>query len=220
MKKLFQEYIPQVVLIVFSVVLGLFLSEEISKRQDKKMAEQLVGHLKKEISHNREEILEWMPYHYKLRNKLDSAIGEEVFIKSFINDPNVLFEHFDRGLFNGTINTAAWETAVLNPAVSEISYEQLTDFSKVYKQIDITYKPLLVRLQDLTTAGDFNASESAAGNLQTLITLIQELAGREYSLLANCNMALGDTLEPQNKIIGRLIKRKRKQLEEERDENN
>jgi len=209
MKKFFTDYIPQVLLIVFSVVLGLFLSGKISERQDKKMAKQLVGHLKKEISHNREEILEWLPYHLKLRGKLDSARNDKNFLKKFITDQTALYELTDKGLFNGEINTAAWETAILSPAISEVSYEQLRDFSKVYKQIDITYEPILNRAQDLLTSSNFNTEENAKANLFTLRTLVQELAGREISLLTNCNVVFGDTLMLPNEVINKQLKERR-----------
>ena len=129
MMKFLKEYVPQVLLIVFSVVLGLFLSEKIKERQDKQMAQQLVNHLNIELKQCREIMLEWMPYHQDFKHKLDSSIVEESFIKNFEQDYSVLFELAPNGFMGEQITSTAWETALLNPAISEISYHQLRDFN-------------------------------------------------------------------------------------------
>lgn len=197
MKRFLKIYIPQILLIVFSVVLGLYLSEKINQRQDRQMAQQLVSYLKTEVKQCRETMLEWIPYHEKLKITIDSLIKDEAFIKQFEENPNALFYGADKGLFNGDITSTAWETALLNPAISEISYTQLKDFHKVYNQIDITFRPL-EDMTDLVFSADFNAPNKSKQNLQVFSSLLWEMIGREKSLIFYCNEVLEDTSIKQN----------------------
>lgn len=205
MKKLFREFLPQVILIVFSVVLGLYLSDAISKRQQRKKAKQLEVHIKKEIQQCRDEMVTWIPYHHRVIRKLDSLKREPAFMKAFQKDASSLFMITPRGLMNADFTTSAWEMAILNPAITEIEYERITEFSKVYEQIEITFKPL-EKIMEAVYERDFNSEALAESNLTTVGNLLHELAGREYSLLANCNRALGDTMVTQNILIDSLIR--------------
>ncbi len=216
MMRFLKEYVPQVLLIVFSVVLGLFLSEKIKERQDKQMAQQLVSHLKTEIEQCRETMLEWMPYHKNLKHKLDSLRVDDSFIKEFENDPSAIFEVAPRGFFNGKVTSVAWETALLNPAISEISYHQLRDFKSVYNQLDITFFDTTLSpmsdIMNLFTDPDFNAPNKSKQNLQAFSMSTQELIGREIDVIIYCNRALGDTLaEPYVVINQQLEERKQSQ---------
>jgi len=210
-KKLLKEYIPQVLLIVFSVVLGLFLSERINKQQEKKMAKQLVSHLKTEVNQWRETMLDWMPYHKDLKNKVDSLRMNDQFIQSFEKNADVFRNLSTQGIFNGTVTSAAWETALLNPAISEISYAQLRDFSKVYTQIDHTTKSLY-DVNDLYMDVDINTKGKSRKNLKEFSMLMNEFIGRETRLIFYCNEALGDTLVDQEIFINKLLKNRKNLL--------
>jgi len=216
MKKFLQVYVPQILLIVFSVVLGLFLSEKIKERQDKQMAQQLVSHLKTEIEQCRETMLEWMPYHQDLKNKLDSLRVDDSFIKEFEKDPSAIFKVAPRGFFNGKVTSVAWETALLNPAISEISYHQMRDFKNVYNQLDITFfdgnRSPLQKMMNLALSFDFNSLNKSKQNLQAFSSSTQELIGREIDVIIYCNKALGDTLaEPYVVMNQQLEERKKSQ---------
>ena len=216
MMRFLKEYVSQVLLIVFSVVLGLFLSEKIKERQDKQMAQQLISHLKTEIEQCRETMLEWMPYHQDLKDKLDSLRVDDSFIKEFEKDPSAVFEVAPRGFFNGKVTSVAWETALLNPAISEISYHQMRDFKNVYNQLDITFfdanRSPLQKMMDLALSFDFNTPNKSKQNLQAFSTSTQELIGREIDVIIYCNKALGDTLaEPYVVMNQQLEERKKSQ---------
>jgi len=58
MKKILKEYIPQVILIVFSVVLGLYLNQIIVDRNENAKAKELVALVFEEINSNRALIAE------------------------------------------------------------------------------------------------------------------------------------------------------------------
>ncbi len=208
MKKFFREYVPQILLIVFSVVLGLYLNEKIQSRQDKRMAKQLVDQLRLEIKNNRATIIEWLPYHERAKAVIDSLKTEQKFIDSFVQDSRAIYQAAPRGLFNGELSKSAWETASLNPAMSEISYHNLRAYSKVYSQMDITFQPI-EKLSELFLSKDFNAQDQVEHTLFSSSRLFRELIGREYRFLIYCNEALGDTLISQEVFIDSLLREPR-----------
>ena len=200
----FKEILPQILLIVFSVVLGLTLTKRIETIQTRKKADKLVIHLKEEIAWNRTQVLDWMPYHQKLKTAIDSVSKEPSFISAFEEDLFVLDSLASKGLFNGSINTAAWETAKLSNAMSEIPYTLLKDISKVYNQLGATLDPI-GDMGDLLMRSDVNAKGKSKGSLFTLSRQLRELIGREYRFLIYCNQVLGDTNGSDGAVIDSLI---------------
>ncbi len=64
MKKSILENIKQILLIVFSVVLGIFLSERIEERKNKDEAALLLSKIKSEVTKNKQLLEYWVPYHF------------------------------------------------------------------------------------------------------------------------------------------------------------
>lgn len=220
----FKDFLPQVLLIVFSVVLGLTLTKRIEKIQERKKANKLVSHLKEEIAWNRNEVLEWMPYHQDLKKAIDSVSKEDAFIQAFEENPLVLHSLAPSGLFNGSINTAAWETAKLSNSMSDIPYPILKDISKVYHQLGITFEPIS-DMGDMLMRADINAKGKSHGNLFTMSRQLRELVGREYRFLIYCNRVLGDRNGTEGEVIDSLVnlkmeeKRRRAEQKEKEKEN-
>jgi len=83
MKKSLIKNITQICLIVFSVVLGLYLSERIEDRKNEKEATKLLAKVKSELKENKTLLDEWAPYHREIVNSLDSLSENEKFITKF-----------------------------------------------------------------------------------------------------------------------------------------
>lgn len=81
MKKAIIQNLTQIALIVFSVVLGLYLSERIEAYKNKKDAANILSKVKAEVNDNRRIIDYWSPYHQEIKAKLDSLIKEESFVE-------------------------------------------------------------------------------------------------------------------------------------------
>ena len=84
MKKSIKENITQLFLIVFSVVLGLYLSERIEENKSKKEAALLLSKITAEVNENRKLLEEWIPYHRQVYSSLDSLIEDDGFVQRFI----------------------------------------------------------------------------------------------------------------------------------------
>jgi len=189
MKDPILKNISQILLIVFSVVLGLYLSERIEDRKNKKEASKLLSKIKAELNENKRLLDEWVPYHGEILKNLDSLTNNNVFIENFIEDKSAVFEAFSRGtIMSDMPSNDTWDIAKNHPLVVDFDYDELLMFSKIYNQQKFTYESI-PKLIDLMLSPEFNAEESARQNLQLFKDKLGEIYGRELQLVSYYNRA-------------------------------
>ena len=179
-----KEYIMQCLLIVFSVVLGLYLSERIEERKTRQESEELLTTIKAEVKDNMGLLEKWAPYHQDIYKNLDSLKENEAFIAAFINDKSILFEKLlTRGTLMGrSPANDAWDIAKSHPLIMNIEHEQLIILSKVYKQQKGTFEPMY-KMGDIFNSKDVNKEQDAKLNLELLSDHFHELVAREIELI-------------------------------------
>jgi len=183
MKKEIKEYIVQVILILFSVVLGLYLNKKIEDRNERKEAEKLFSLIKQDLADNRLLLLDWQPYHKEISENLRDSIGSATFIDAFVDNRHSIARLMTRGTFmERTPSYDAWEMAKSNPILMNIGYDKMFLLSKIYNQQLDTFDPVK-EIYKLYNSTGFNTSEHAKENLQILQTHLQELEGRESLLI-------------------------------------
>lgn len=176
--------LQQLIMIVFSVVLGIMLSEYIEERKNEKEAELLMDKIKIEVLDNKILLEFYTPYHQEIVQSIDSLIYEDDFIKSFTKDVSALFEN---ALTKGNLMTRtpaedAWDIAKSHPLVVHFEYEELLMLSRIYNQQKRTYESV-PKIIDLLLSSDFNEEEKAVNNLKAFKNLLREIASREEALL-------------------------------------
>ncbi len=187
-----QQVITQFVLIVFSVVLGLYLSERIEESKKRKESEVLLGRIEAEVKDNISLLREWLPYHQEMHKNLDSLSNDEAFITEFINNKYTFYKTLvTRGTFMGrTPANDAWDIAKANPLITNIEYEKLLILSRVYNQQASTYG-VLFEVFAIINAKDFNAETDAKINLEVLADRLHEFVAREKQLMYYFNESEG-----------------------------
>ena len=189
MKTSILKNITQVLLIVFSVVLGLYLSERIEDRKNKKEAEKLLSKIKSELNSNKKLLDEWVPYHRDIVQKLDSLIKDDKFIADFIEDKTVLYSAFSKQTIMGETPTSdAWDIAKSHPLVINFDYDELFSLSRIYNQQKVTYEPIR-RLFELMLTTDLNAPAHARKNLVNIKEKLDDISLRELQLTSYYNDA-------------------------------
>ena len=180
-----KEYIMQCLLIVFSVVLGLYLSERIEERKTRQESYELLTTIKSEVNNNMKLLEKWGPYHRDILKNLNSLSQEEEFIAAFVNDKDVLFEKlFTKGtLMDRTPVNDAWDIAKSHPLIMNIEHDKLIILSRVYKQQEMTFKPIMLKIGDLFNSKDVNKEQEAKSNLDILSNHFHELVAREIALM-------------------------------------
>jgi len=179
-----KENITQVVLIVFSVVLGLYLSERIEERNNKQEADNLLSVIKSEVNDNIKLMEQLTLYHQEMHKNLDSLSKNEAFVAEFIKDKSILFNTlFTKGSFlHRYPGNDAWDIAKSHPLMVNINYEKLLILSKIYNQQKLIFEPLdeMFKLHD---SKDVNIEKEAQSNLKAISKYIHEISSRELLLM-------------------------------------
>lgn len=179
-----KDNIVQFVLIVFSVVLGVYLSERIEERKNRKESEGLLNTIKSEVKDNIKLLEYWHPYHQEIYKNLDSLSQDEAFIEEFINDKSVIFDRlFTRGTFMGRMPADdAWDIAKSHPLIVNIDYDKLLVLFRIYSQQEVTFEPAQ-KMFDLFFSKDINLEKDAKQNLELVSNHIRELVALEQQLI-------------------------------------
>ena len=179
-----KQNITQVILIVFSVVLGLYLSERIEERNNKQESDNLLEVIKLEVIDNINLMEQLTLYHQEMHKNLDSLSKNEEFIAEFIKDKSILFNTlFTKGTFlHRYPGNDAWDIAKSHPLIVNIDYDKLLILSKIYNQQKLTFEPMdeMFKLHD---SKDINIEKEAKSNLKSISNHIHEIASRELRLM-------------------------------------
>jgi len=190
MKDSIPKYLGQVVLIVFSVVLGLYLSEKIEDRKNVRNAQELFSKIDSELKTNKQLLDNWVPYHKEIIDRLDILSNDNRFIETFIIDKSEIYEAFTRGTIMSEMPSSdAWDIAKAHPLMVNIDYDKLLILSKVYNQQEFTYESI-PEIIDLMISPSFNSKDRAEQNVQLFRDKLQEVYGREIQLLNYYNEAV------------------------------
>lgn len=199
-----EQIITQFILIVFSVVLGIYLSERIEEGKKRKESAVLLTQIKSEVIDNIKLLEKWVPYHHQINKHLDSLSKDPVFIEEFISDKFSLFEKLlTKGTFMGRSPASdAWDIAKSHPLIVNIDYDKLLILSRIYNQQKVTFEPGY-EMFELFNSKDVNIRKDAQSNLELMSYRINELAARERQLMYYYEQAeeildLQDTWEVDN----------------------
>lgn len=177
------EYLIQVAMIVFSVVLGLYLSERIEEHKNKKEAQQILSKVKSEVSRNKRIVEYWAPYHGKVVEVLDSLRASQDFVDRFIEDESAIYSAFSRETMMGDmVSSDAWDIAKSHPLFVSLDYDQLLILSKIYNQQEFCFSTISDFIE-LMISTDLNSPGKAEANLQMIRNQLHEIYGRERQLM-------------------------------------
>jgi hypothetical protein len=174
----------QLLLIVFSVVLGIYLSERIEEQKKEKEAALLLSQIKLEVEANRSILERWTPYHAVIVDRLDSLENDQSFIQAFVEDASTIFEVVltEGNIMGDFPSNDAWDIAKSHPLIVHLDYDKVLLLSRIYRQQEGTYKSV-PEMIELFLAADFNSEEKAETNLRTFKNQLREVAGREMQLI-------------------------------------
>ncbi|MEO1258698.1 MAG: hypothetical protein AAFZ15_07865 [Bacteroidota bacterium] len=179
-----KETITQFILIVFSVVLGLYLSERIEDGKKRQESDELLATIKSEVKDNLTLLEDWLPYHQEINKNLDSLSKDAGFIEEFIENKYALLDKLlTRGSFmKRSPASDAWDIAKSHPRIVNIEYKKLLVLSKIYNQQAATFEPATEMFEIFNTK-DVNKEKDARSNLFLMSNHWRELVAREEQLM-------------------------------------
>ena len=128
-----KEYIGESLLIVFSVVLALILTEVINRFNERKETGELLKDVRAELIHNKKEVEDQYQYHLSILQNIDSALSHPEFAKQIITNGDINLELIiPHGVLKGELPEVAWEVAKSHNIASRTDIYTLALLTNIY----------------------------------------------------------------------------------------
>jgi hypothetical protein len=130
-----KEYLGESLLIIFSVVLALLLTELFSKIHENNRTEEIIQQLKQELIDNKKAEEIQYAYHVQVLRKIDSALTHSEFAKQFINNGVLNLKSIaPDGIRRIDLNDIAWQIAKENNILSKLDINISRMLTHIYDQ--------------------------------------------------------------------------------------
>ena len=171
-----REYLGESLLIIFSVLLALVLTEYINNLHEKSQTRELMENIKNELVKNKK--LEEGQYAYQLQllRCIDSAINNPALQHKIIANGEFHYQYIfsgDHGVMYGDLSKVAWEVAKSQNIFPKIDFKLVEQLTSIYDD-----QERIGKLED-KIAGIFLSYESRNDNnaRQTLILMRDNYKG-------------------------------------------
>jgi hypothetical protein len=132
-----KEYLGESLLIIFSVLLALGVSEYINKFHERENTKSLLKSIVIELKKNKKAIQEMNEYNMHVLAKIDSALGSRNLQEKLVsNDEFHLEQIAPQGVLYRYPDNDAWTIAKNNNIMSKIDIESISILTKVYEEQD------------------------------------------------------------------------------------
>ena len=186
-----KEYLGECLLIVFSVILALGLTEYFNSLHEKKLDNEILHQLKEELIESKKAAAEQYVYHLYVFKLIDSAKQNPAFAKKFLDSGevhiNVIFPH---GVLLNNVNEVAWQQAKQNDVFSKIDFQTYSLLTDIYNNQErfLNLEPDLAKIL-------ISYESRKPENLQITLTLVHDavygwIVERTPSLLKNYQRAI------------------------------
>ncbi len=195
----FRHLLIEAVLIVFTVLLALALSEWRSSIKEDNTREAVLANIVREIKANKEDLESKKEYHLRMSKKIKNYLESDSLwqLLNYQSGIEAMMQILDSGIQNPDLQSGAWRSAELSGIVNSFDYETIYVLSNVYRiQEDgpaSTWKELASLFGDPSSYDPENAKR-----LGLMLQLgFAELYSQERSLIYTYDNAL-QALEKRN----------------------
>ena len=135
-----KEYVGESILIIFSVVLALVLTEYINNLHEKERTNEILHQLKLEVIKNKQSEDTQYAYHVQVVKNIDSALKNPAFAKQFIDSGRLNLKVLaPDGVMRKDLNDVSWQVAKQNNIFSKIDFDTYSLLTDIYdNQMRIT----------------------------------------------------------------------------------
>jgi hypothetical protein len=132
-KRTWREYIEESLLIVFSVVLALFLTELFQKLHENNQLRQVVHELREELITNKKAEEIQLHYHLQVLKNIDAALADPAIAHQFINNGALNLKVIaPEGILCRDLNDVAWQVAKQNNIFAKLDLSAVSLLSTIY----------------------------------------------------------------------------------------
>ena len=130
-----KEYLGESLLIIFSVLFALLLTEVINKRHEKQHTREMINAVREELINNKEAEEEQYQYHLQVLKNIDSALANPAFQRQFMNNGEMHLKTMaPDGVIYRDLNDVAWQVAKQDNIFAKISLSDYSLLTYIYAQ--------------------------------------------------------------------------------------
>ncbi len=131
-----KEYLGESLLIVFSVLFALLLTEIFNNIHEKQHTREILNAVRTELMDNMHREQEQYQYHWKVLKNIDSALTHPAFQEKFINNDILNLESTvaPHGVTYRDLNDVAWQVARQDNIFSKIDLSDYRILTDIYDQ--------------------------------------------------------------------------------------
>jgi hypothetical protein len=134
-----REYLGESLLIIFSVLLALFVSEYINNLHEKNQTKELMENIKNELIKNKQLEEAQYAYEQKVIKRLDFAINDPAMQKKIISNGEFHYEYIfsgGHGVMYGDLSRVAWDVAKSQNIFPKINFKLVEQLTIIYDNQD------------------------------------------------------------------------------------
>ena len=186
-----KEYLGESVLIIFSVLLALILTEVFNRFHEKQQTKEILSSVREELTDNERLEKEQYDYHLQVLKNIDSSLKYSEFQRKFISNGMINLDLLaPHGILLHDLNDVAWQVAKQANIISKINLKTYGLLTEIYdNQQRITNFE-----QEIANVMLSRESRTAADNRITLILMRDNYHGwatdRAPKLLDNYRKAI------------------------------
>jgi hypothetical protein len=166
-----KEYLGESLLIVFSVLLALSLTEYISKLHEKNNTKNILKSISTELNHNKNAIREMQDYNLHILGKIDSILINKNLQKEVVSNSEIHIELFaPDGVLYRYLENVAWTIAKNNDIMSKLDIESISILTKVYEDQD-----RILKVEDEVAKVIFDRASRDPKQVRTTLILIRDI---------------------------------------------
>jgi hypothetical protein len=166
-----KEYLGESLLIIFSVLLALSLTEYISKLHEKENTKSILKSISTELIHNKNAIREMQDYNLNVLGKIDSILLNKNLQKEVVSNSDINIKLFaPEGVLYRYLENVAWTIAKNNDIMSKLDIESISILTKVYEDQD-----RILKVEDEVAKVIFDRASRDPRQVRTTLVLIRDI---------------------------------------------
>ena len=188
----FRHIFIEAMLIVFTVLLALALSEWRNIVKENQTKRDVLNNIISELEANKADLESRIDYHLAMANKLNTYLASDSLWNTLGSSTGMeaTIQILDRGIWNPKLQNNAWRSAELSGVVNTFDYETIYVLSNVYRVQeegpDSSWKQLAKLFAEPSSY-----EPNSARRLATMLSLgFRELYSQEKSLIITYDQAL------------------------------
>jgi hypothetical protein len=166
-----KEYLGESLLIVFSVLLALSVTEYISKLHEKNNTISILRSIVSELNHNKNAIHEMQDYNLQVLGKIDSILINKNLQKEVVSNNDIHIKLFaPQDILYRYLENVAWTIAKNNDIMSKLDIESISILTKVYEDQD-----RILKVEDEVAKVIFDRASRDPKQVRTTLVLIRDI---------------------------------------------